>query len=247
MTTAAPPQSALPAKKTPPSLSLDTSKVLLYGPPKIGKSTLAANIDPDHTIFLATEQGLGALEVFQLPINSWSAFLVAGESLVNDKHDFKYVVIDTVDELARMCVDYVLRELNQRSKHPRDGFLHSSDFEYGKGYDAATEEFRLRVAKLCSLGLGVIFISHAKEGTVTGRTGEELTTYQAKIGARGMRDWLTGYVDHILLARAEGDERVLRTRPTPEFEAGSRDEGALPDPLPLDAKALREALEKAGK
>jgi hypothetical protein len=154
------------------------------------------------------------------------------------------VVVDTVDELTRMCVEYVLGELNTREKNPRQGFLHASDFEYGKGWDAVTEEFRLRNARLCSLGMGVVYVSHAKEGTVKGRTGEELTTYQPKIGQRGSRDWLVGFVDYILLARAEGDERVLRTRPTEQYEAKSRRQGELPDPLPLDAQKLREALGK---
>jgi SpoVK/Ycf46/Vps4 family AAA+-type ATPase len=71
MTTTAPkPVSILPKQKTPPSLSLETSKLLVYGPPGIGKSTLAASIDPDRTLFLATEPGLGGLEVFQREIRS---------------------------------------------------------------------------------------------------------------------------------------------------------------------------------
>jgi hypothetical protein len=240
---------ALPTAKTPPSLSLDTSKLLVYGPAGVGKSTLAAGIDPDHTLFLATEPGLGGLEVFQQRITTWQQFRDAGSALANEKHPYRVVVVDTVDELSRMCVEAVLDELNLREKRPKKAgeYIHVSDFEYGKGYDAVGEEFRLRVAKLCSLGLGVVFTSHAKEGTVKSRTGEELTTFAPDIGQRKLREWLIGFVDYILLARPEGDQRVLRTRPTEQYEAKSRVQGELPDPLPLDAGALRKAIEEATK
>jgi RecA-family ATPase len=63
----------LPTTKTPPKRSLSDVSILLYGPSKIGKSTFASQA-PD-AIFLATEPGLNALEVYQHPITSWPEFL----------------------------------------------------------------------------------------------------------------------------------------------------------------------------
>jgi hypothetical protein len=230
-------QSLLPAEKTAPTLSPETAKVLLYGPPKIGKSTLTSGINPEHTLFVATEPGLDALSVFKVDCNSWERFREIGAELANTKHDFKLIVVDTVDELQRMCADHVIQGLNAGLRTPKQGFVHASDFDYGKGWSAVTEEFRLRVARLCSLGLGVMFVSHTKESTIKDRTGAELTKSAPNVGDKGSRQWLLGFVDFILFASTvpgdEGEVRVLRTHPTELFEAGGR--YTLPDPLVIDA------------
>jgi hypothetical protein len=234
----------LPTEKTKPTLGVENLKAVLYGQPKVGKSTFASQLDPDHTLFIATEPGLDGLSVYQTPCRDWGQFREIGADLATGDHDFKLVVVDTVDELQRMCGSYVIEGLAGN----RTGFVHASDFEYGKGWEAITSEFRLRVAKLCTLGLGVVFISHAKEATKTDRVGREITTISADVGQKGSRQWLLGYVDYILYAAAEqiedGDRRVLHTQASETYEAGGRGV-PLPDPLPLDALAFRKALEDA--
>ena len=65
----------LPTKKTPPKQDLAGLTVLVYGPSKIGKSTWCSQAD--GALFLATEPGLNALEVFQTPITCWDDLLQA--------------------------------------------------------------------------------------------------------------------------------------------------------------------------
>jgi hypothetical protein len=236
---------ALPTEKSAPSLSPDRAKALLYGPPKIGKSTFASKINPDKTLFIATEPGLGALEVFEEPVGTWSEFREVGADLAADaKADkrFEIAVIDTVDELYRMCSDHICAEL---------GIKHPSDADYGKGWAAVRDEFALRIGKLTSLGLGVWFISHAEDREVKKKVGTKTVT-QPSLTGQG-RKFLTGFVDFIFLATwegDEGDERVLRTQGGEGHEAGGRvPEGAtpLPDPLPLDPAALRKAMAESLK
>lgn len=226
----------LPTQKMQPTLDIETAKVLLYGPPKIGKTTLAAGLDPDHTLLIATEKGYGALEAFVQPINTWAEFRQIGPDLHDGDHHFRTLVIDTVDELFKFCTEQVMKDL---------GIKHPSDLEYGKGWGAVTDEFRLRVGALCSLGLGVWFVSHAKDEEIKQRIGSITVTSPTLSG--GPRKWLMGFVDFIFLARSEvhedGEVRVLRTTATENFEAGGR--VPLPDPILLEAGALREALTEA--
>lgn len=229
----------LPTEKSVPTLSNpDKLKALLYGPPKVGKSTFASQINRDHTLFIATEPGLGALEVFQVPVTNWKEFREVGADLAKDPKHYEVVVVDTVDELYRMCSDHVCEEL---------GIKHPADADYGKGWAAVRDEFALRVGKLTSLGFGVWFISHAEDREVKKKVGSKTVT-QPSLTGQG-RKYLTGFVDFIFLATWEGDEegekRVLRTQGAEHHEAGGRLlEGAspLPDPLPLDAGALRKAM-----
>jgi hypothetical protein len=227
----------LPTEKRPPSFDLAHAKVLLYGPPKIGKTTLVAKLDPDATLFLATEQGTGGVEAYVLPIPDWDAFLGALTALKNATDGrFTTFAVDTVDLLALMCRDHVMRQM---------GVDHPSDLDYGKGWDAVSTEFRLRIAALSALG-GVWFISHAEEREVKPRGRPAHTLWQPKM-VKSAREFLQGFVDFIFFADFDHDEngaerRVLRTRASDHYNAGSRTPAPLPDPLPLEAHAVAAAL-----
>jgi hypothetical protein len=233
-----PAPSLLPTAKQKPSLGLAALKVLLYGPPKIGKSTLASKIDPDSTLFIATEPGLGALEVFSVTVQTWEDFRKVGAELAKGKHNFTTVVIDTVDNLYAMCEDHITT--TQKVDYV-------GDLEYGKGWKMVGQEFQLRVAKLASLVPGVWFISHAKEVEIKTRLGTK-SVMQPTLSGKP-RDFITGFVDFILFATSEGNEegerRVLRTAAVENIMAGGR--VALPDPLPLDAGELAKAIQQATK
>lgn len=231
----------LPTEKSTRTLSPDRVKALLYGPPKIGKSTFASQINPDHTLFISTEPGLGSLEVFEAPVTNWMQFREVGADLAKDRKQFEVVVIDTVDELYRMCSDYVCAQL--KIQHP-------SDADYGKGWAAVADEFRLRVGKIAGLGMGVWFISHAEDREVKKKVGTKTVT-QPTLSGQG-RKFLVGFVDFIFLAEweggEEGEKRLLRTQGAENHEAGGRvpvDAKPLPDPLPLDAATLRKEMAKS--
>lgn len=239
--------SLLPTEKTLTGLTLETAKILLYGPPKIGKSTLASEIAPDHTLFIATEPGLAELDVYQQPCGDWKTFRDIGAALAKSDHQFEIVVIDTVDVLHKFCADAVMGEM---------GIKHASEGEYGAGWERITTEFSLRIAKLCSLGMGVVFISHTKEQTTKGLTGEDIVNRRPVVGYSGAYNWLTGFVDYIVFAttvdQVDDDgkkttRRVLRLQPGDHTEAGGRRRKnlpPLPDLIPLDAGELRAAFEQ---
>jgi hypothetical protein len=250
--TAAPPeQSLLPSAKTPVNIDPLRKKTILWGQPKIGKSTLVSQLD-DNVLFLATEPGLDALEVFKVDITSWKQFRAIcaeiAEKVKAGEFEHPVIAVDTVDALVGLCAEDVLDGLSGGS---RNRFVHASDFDYGKGWSAIEQEFKLRVAKLCNLGVGVVFLSHLKEGSVKKANGAEVTKLGPDIGQKGIRKWLLGFVDYIfmadIVATADGEQRVLRTQPTENVEAGGRvPPGAEPLPamLPLQAEQLRAALAK---
>jgi len=95
----------LPTTKTHPKQDLADLTVLIYGRSKIGKSTWCSQ--SEGALFLATEPGLNALDVFQVPISSWDDLLAACGDIAEGKHPFKTIIIDTVDNAYRMCSEYI--------------------------------------------------------------------------------------------------------------------------------------------
>lgn len=230
----------LPTAKTQPKPNLADLTVLVYGQTKIGKSTLCSNAD--NALFLATEPGLNALDVYQTPIQTWEDLLNACAEIGEGKHGFKTVVIDTIDNAYKFCTDYILRKFKVE---------HESDLAYGKGYAIVNNEFQRVLTKLAFLPYGLFLISHAKEIEVETRTGK-YTRIVPTLPDKA-RKIVLGMVDMVLfcdLEVATGEDgaqsvrRVIRTKPSLYYEAGDRT-GRLPETIDLDFRKFLDAFNTA--
>lgn len=228
----------LPTAPTPPKRDLSDVTVLLHGKPKLGKTSMCAKAD--GALFLATEPGLNALEVFQVSISSWEELLAACNEIAKGKHSFKTIVLDTIDNAQKLCVDYICR------KHKID---HPTDLSYGKGHALVNSEFQRVLNRLAFLPYGLFLISHSQERTIETRTGN-YTRVVPSLPDKA-RKIVTGLVDIILYCDLEVSSdsdgkpvyrRVLRSKPSPTFEAGDRF-GVLPETMPLDYEAFRQAFQ----
>lgn len=222
----------LPAKKTPTKQNLEEQVILIYGPPKIGKSTLASEFD--SPLFLATEAGLNNLEVYQVAVPAWEDFLNYCKDIAAGKHEFKTIVIDTVDNLFKACREYVQK---------KNGFAHEADLGFGKGYDLVKSEFSRTLVKLSLLPYGLVMISHADNVEIKTRT----STINKSVPTlpKSARTVILGMADIILYCEStvtdDGEVRIIRTKPSENYEAGDRT-GRLPVVLPLKFKAFYNAF-----
>jgi hypothetical protein len=232
--------SILPNAKTPPKPSLSDLTVLWYGQTKIGKTSTCARAD--GALFLATEPGLNALDVYQAPILSWDDLLSACAEIAEGKHPFRTIIIDTIDNAYKFCTDYVLKKAGKE---------HESDLGYGKGYALINNEFQRVLHKLAFLPYGLFLISHAREIEMDTRTEKYMRVVPTLPDKA--RKIVLGMVDMVLycgLEEIKGQEgekefrRVIRTKPSPYFEAGDRT-GRLPATLDLDYGKFLEAFNAA--
>lgn len=206
-----------------------------FGPPKIGKSTLASGF-PHNMFFVTSKKEVQALKTTYTLVDTWDKVVEATDAMLKKKRrDHRYITIDYVDAVFTSCIEEVCKRL--KIKHP-------SEAGYGKGVDSVDLEFKKWVKKLIASEYGIIFISHlqTKEvitpgGTITktistlpDRARKAIIPLVSNIGAIEIesvkkRDPDTGKL--VFKSR-----RVINFEPTPFLEAGRRD-GVLPEKLTL--------------
>jgi hypothetical protein len=195
--------------------------VLVYGRPKIGKSTLCSKFD--KALFLATEPGLNQLEVFKVNVTSWKIFMETCKEIAEGKHEFRTIVIDTIDNLIPLIQAYI-EETNEVD--------YIGDIPHGKGWFLATQELRRVLTKLAMLPYGLILVSHSKQEEIETKT-KKYNRFTIDLSGKN-KNAVLNLMDIILFMDSEmkgGEEiGVMRTKPSLYWEAGDKSK-LLPDAI----------------
>jgi len=227
-------------------------RVMMFGTEGVGKSTFAANAPAP--IFLGAEDGTSELDVTRLPeLRCWNDALDAVHELTTARHDYKTLVIDTLDWLEPLCWEHVCKEGGEAS---------IEGFGYGKGYTAALDQWRVFLAALERMrnakSMHVIALAHSWIKPFKNPEGDDFDRYELKLHAKAgglIKEWC----DAVLFARFEtftdkdgktkrvrgvsSGARVIHTTRTAAYDAKNRYD--LPDTMPLDWNAFAEAVKSA--
>ncbi len=221
---------SLPTNKAKGATNFQELLQLYYGAPGVGKTTFASNL-PKPNLFLATEDGQRALEAYVTKINSWKDFLDVIELLESGEGEkFYSVTIDTVDNLFWFCENHICK-VNRID--------HMSDAEWGKGWSFLKKEFKMATQRLQDLGIGVIFISHAKEVEVK-RRSLKIDRWVPTFGKQ-CREIILPLVDEMFYFAVEErtedkkfiNERLVFCHPGESWEAKDRMQ-KFPEIMPMD-------------
>jgi len=192
--------------------------VLLYGQPKTGKTTTAAQFP--QALLCAFETGYLAIPgVMAQPVNKWSEFKQILKQLDSDQahQQFKNVIVDTVDIAYDLCEKYICNQ---------NGVSTVGDLAYGKGYALAKKEFDEALRRIPQMGYGLVMISHAQDKTFKDENGDEYQQIvptlanQPRLVVDRMSD-IIGYA-HPFQEEDGTVHTTLFMRGTPRFVAGSR-------------------------
>ena len=230
----------LPTQKSKPQFSMSNLSMLLYGAPKIGKSTFCSRAE--DALFVATEPGLNHLETYNVRVNSWREFLEVMALIAKGNHPFKTIVIDTVDKLCDFCEQELCTQNNVVSL---------SDFAFGKGYALYKTEMSRVFQKIFALNMGVILTSHTQltdVDTPQGRITRWTPTFPKRIQdvIIPMVD-IIGFAQNVVSLNEKGErveERVLQTKTSSLWEAGDRT-GRLPKTIPFKYAIFERELMKS--
>ena len=150
-------------------------RILIHADHGVGKSSLAAAA-PDP-IFINTENGLENIDTSSLPLcKDFDTLLVQLTDIYREEHDFKTVVIDSLDWTETLICQHVCTVGNKKS---------ISDFGYGSGFQAVLESFG-RVMKALSAireerNMAVILIAHSQIKTYANPLGQDYDRHHIKL------------------------------------------------------------------
>ena len=214
---------------------LRAPKVVIYGPPKIGKSTFAAT--SPNAIGILTEEGLDNIDVAAFPLcKTYADALSAIDTLHKSEHEFQSVFVDSLDWLEPLILGKVCGD---------NGVENIEKIGYGKGYIMADDLWRQFFAALDTLrndrNMTVICIAHEQINKVRNPTlSEDYDAYSLKLNKRAVAiisEWadIIGFCAHEVMTRQVDSgfqqketkaittgARKLHVNPHPAYVAGNR-------------------------
>jgi hypothetical protein len=165
-------------------------KLLLYANHGVGKSTFASQAP--SPAFIDIEEGTRDLDVarWDTAIQSFTEFISVLEWFRREEHDFKTLVIDTIDWLEKL----IFKDICSNA-----GVTSVADIDYGKGYPRAIPKWEMVLSTLDAIQrdrrMGIILLSHARlekvanpEGVTYDRYAPDLWTNsrpQAEVRSHG--------------------------------------------------------------
>ena len=199
------------------SRDLKGKYVLIYGAPKVGKTSFAAKFKKN--LLCAFEMGYNAIDgIYAQPIQKWSDFKLLLRQLEQPaaKEKFDTVTIDTASIAYDLCEQFVCAQ-NSVQK--------INEIPWGQGYTQVKSEFEACLRKITMLGYGLILIAHQEIRKET-IDNNDVEFYSPALNKR-CYEICNRLVDVIGYIAVEWDndgnaERYLYTRQTPRVVAGSR-------------------------
>ena len=230
--------------------------VMMYAVHGIGKTTFGASAP--RPIFIQTEDGLGKIETDTFGVlKTFDEVMDAIGTLYNEKHDFKTLVVDSLD-WAEPIIHAETARINGW-KSIDDG---TKDTAFQRGYKAAADTWKILLEGLTALrderDMAVVMLAHSEIKRFESPEADAFDRYQPKLH-KDASAIIQEACDDVLfcnyrvntvktdvgfnkkLVRGVGSgERLIYTVERPAFLAKNR--WSLPDNMPLAWNAYASGI-----
>lgn len=190
-------------------------KVIIYGPPKLGKSTIASSAK--NSLMIPTEDRVAHINCDKTPvIQKYSEITEVFDFLLSDKkHPYKRVIIDSLDWLepilhAHICETKGLKSLT-------DDHNKETAFQKGLKYVAVEgwKSFLYNCDVLRDSGFDVIIVAHSHTITVNPPTSDPYDKHVMKIDKNALavvEEWadIIGFYSQEIFVK--NDDKTLQKK-----------------------------------
>tara|TARA_Y100000593_G_C4314088_1_gene339912 strand:+ start:339 stop:1013 length:675 start_codon:yes stop_codon:yes gene_type:complete len=194
------------------AVSVNPSTLLLYGAPKVGKTTMLSQLD--DCLIIDTEKGSRMIEGYIQEVNSRDELIDTLIAIKESKDvKYKYIAIDTIDKVAEWAERRVCEE---------EGVNSIADLAFGKGYGLVREKVAKTVSAFKEVAEHLIIIGHRKVAYAV--TEGSTTVIPESLD-------LTGKLKNVIMAGADAigyvyrndkQELMVSFKANDTIEAGSR-------------------------
>ena len=223
----------LPKKKVKASRK-SPKNMIIYGPPKIGKTTVLSQLD--DCLIIDLEEGSDMVDALKVKVNSLKELAEVGKAVVKEGKSYKYVAIDTISKLEEWCEEdakklYMTTPMgkNFETKNPGMSIL---SLPNGGGYLYLRMAYKKWIDRLNKLADHVILVGHLKDKMLE-KKGKEVAVKDLD---------LTGKIKQITCANAdavgyiyrEDDQTMISFNSLEDVTAGSRCDHLKGQTMPLE-------------
>lgn len=223
-------------------------RIIIYGPEGVGKSTLASGFP--NPIMLDTENGSSHIDVPRINCREYSDILDAITALAEEQHDFKTVIIDSIDWAERLMIADFLKAFNKKN-----GSQHKNieDIGYGKGYkmiETTAMDLLSRLNRLLDIGMDVVLVGHSRrvkfEMPETAGAYDKHELNLTKYVSPVVKEWSDAMFFCNFLVTVQngkgqgGTQRMVYTAPAAPWEAKNRH--GMPAMMPMNTAEICKYL-----
>lgn len=160
--------------------------IAIYGTPGVGKTSLASEAPSPVYLYVAGEEPPDGVEMPNDEIKSFTALLDTFSDLLTENHDFKTVIIDSLDKVEPMVWEHTCQQNGWDTIDSNDK---GSPTSFGKGYlgaDVFWREYFEAVSALSKADIAVVQILHTETKAFNDPLVDAYDRYRPKLQKRAL-------------------------------------------------------------
>jgi AAA domain len=182
------------------SKSQSPKSLIIYGPPKVGKTSVLAALD--NNLITDCEDGSDFVTALKVKATSLGDIKALGEAIKTKGYPYPYVSVDTIDKIEEWCETHATTMYRQSLQGKNFAGRSVLELPNGGGYMWLRQSFHTYFGMLKSFAPRVIFVGHIRDKFLE-VNGKEVTAKDLD---------LTGKIKSIVCSNVDAIGHMFRTK-----------------------------------